>query len=186
MPWPLLIEALSYVTNFDYAVDLGCGTLNDTQALLDAGFKRVDAVDSNESIRELVANFPEYGTRLNFYASSFEDYVFPKEACDLVNAQFALPFAPPATFTHLWTRIADSLVTKGVFAGNFFGTNDDWAKDDRHSNRTFLSREQVETLFSRDNWEVIKFEEKEYDQDTAAGFPKHWHVFNVIASRVRS
>ena len=47
--------------------------------------------------------------------------------CDLVNASFSLPFAPPGAFDALWARIVASLRPGGRFCGQLFGVNDEWA-----------------------------------------------------------
>lgn len=181
-PRPLFVEALPYVTDFTRALDIGCGALNDTRAMLDAGFRTIDLMDSNPSIRELAEGFPEYGSRLTFYAQSFEDFSYPQDAYGLVSAQYSLPFTTPERFMQIWSRISDSLVDTGVFTGTFFGPNDDWS--DRPG-MTFLSSAEVESLFGGNGWKILKFSESENDRKTAAGEPKHWHTFDVIASRVR-
>ena len=47
----------------------------------------------------------------------------------------------------------------------------------------FLSKEEVLTLFK--NFEIIDFQEKEYDGKTGLGKIKHWHVYDVIAKKIK-
>ncbi len=70
----------------------------------------------------------------------------------------------------------------GYFVGNFFGQNDSWAniKDQM----VFLSKEDVMNLFG-DSFEIISFNEIEKDGKTGLGKLKHWHIYNVIAKKIR-
>ena len=45
----------------------------------------------------------------------------------------------------------------------------------------FFTKDEVEKLF--DDFEMIYFEEKEYDKLTAMGKMKHWHVFEVVGRK---
>ena len=69
----------------------------------------------------------------------------------------------------------------GYFVGNFFGINDSWVKI--KEKMVFLSKEEVLTLFK--NFEIIDFQEKEYDGKTGLGKIKHWHVYDVIAKKIK-
>ncbi|CAN5718113.1 class I SAM-dependent methyltransferase [soil metagenome] len=180
-PRPLLVEALSYVKEHNRVLDLGCGALNDERTLFDAGFNSIDAVDSNPSIRELAEQFPEYNSRLYFYAKKFSEFEFPNNSYDLVSAQFSLPFISPSDFDSVWKEIVSSISSGGVFTGNFFGPHDAWAY---RPNMSFHSKDKVESLFPHECWDMHTFIDKEYDRPTAAGEPKHWHVINVIATKL--
>jgi len=47
----------------------------------------------------------------------------------------------------------------------------------------FHSKNQVEELLSE--LEVLKLEEVDKDGKLANGSPKHWHIFHIIARRVK-
>ncbi len=64
--------------------------------------------------------------------------------------------------------------------GNFFGSNDSWAKIKEQM--IFLSKEKVLDLF-KDSFEVVQFSEIEKDGKTGLGKMKHWHIYNIIAKK---
>ncbi len=166
-PRPLLVESLQYVQGRK-ALDLGAGPMNDARYLMSKGFE-VLAVDSNPNAR--TEDVP-------FAHASFEDFVFPKEAYDLVSAQYALPFTKPDAFPKVFEGIQQSLKEGGVFTGQLFGPRDGFAGA---KTMTFLEREEVERLFS--GFEILKLEEEESDKESAIGEMKHWHIFYVIARK---
>ena len=67
-----------------------------------------------------------------------------------------------------------------IFVGNFFGKEDGW-KDDE--NKTFVSEEDIDNIF--ENFDIVHFNEKKYRKETAGGKMKFWHVYEVIAKKVR-
>ncbi len=170
---PLLKEALQYVHG-DTALDLGAGSLADTLFLLDSGFK-VTAVDSNPQVMEYVK--PD--KNLSVEIRAFEDYSFPENSFDLVNAQYALPFNAPETFKQTFRRMVSSMKSDAVFTGQLFGTEDGWAKKKA---MTFFSAEEVRELlgcFSK----VHALREEKKIGPTASGTDKFWHVFHIIAEK---
>lgn len=64
--------------------------------------------------------------------------------------------------------------------GNFFGSNDSWAKIKEQM--IFLSKEKVLDLF-KNSFEVVQFSEIEKDGKTGLGKMKHWHIYNIIAKK---
>ena len=171
-PWPLLVQAISLLRRKEYALDLGCGAGRDTRFLLGQGFK-VTAVDNDSHAIALLANFPQ--DRLRAVQSSFEDFEF--ETYDLVNAHFALPFAPEDRFHEVFARIKHALTTGGIFVGQFFGVNDEW--NTPGNLMTFFTREQAEAELK--DLRILEFREEDVDSHVADGTPKHWHVFHIIA-----
>lgn len=69
----------------------------------------------------------------------------------------------------------------GVFAGSFFGINDEWVKTDQTSG---LSKENLESYLS--SFDVLHFEEVEKVGNTALSGPKHWHFIDVIARKKKT
>ncbi len=55
-PRPLLVKALSFVTERSTALDLGAGALTDTAYLVKQGFKHVVAVDQDNLAQEEYEN----------------------------------------------------------------------------------------------------------------------------------
>jgi len=173
-PWPLLVQAVSLLSNGKDALDLGCGAGRDTRFLLEQGFK-VTAVDNDPHAIALLANFPR--DRLRAVQASFEAFEF--ETYDLINAHFALPFTSEDRFHEVFARIKHALNTGGLFVGQFFGVNDEW--NTPRNRMTFLTREQAEAELK--DLKVLEFREEDVDSHIADGTPKHWHVFHIIAQK---
>ena len=110
-----------------YAVDLGCGSGNDTIHLLKAGWRVLATDITEEGFRRLKSrpDIPD-PSKLETLIAEFEDFT-PPEA-DMINSSFSLPFCEPDHFPAFWKRIKNALKPGGVFCGHFFGQNDSWVK----------------------------------------------------------
>lgn len=164
----LLREALSFVQNRKKALDLGAGSLIESKFLLSQDFEEIIAIDRECTETLDVPNF-------TFIQEDFEEYTFPPNTFDLINARFALPFAHPDSFQNIWNSMSESLVKRGIFSGHLFGVNDDWSKE---KEMTFHTKKEVEDLLV--NTEILKLKEVEKDEPTAAGKEKRWHLFFII------
>lgn len=171
-PRGTLLQALDLFATPGLAVDLGCGAGRDTLPMLARGW-RVIGIDSNpEAIRRLREAAGD-DAALETQVASYEAATWP--ACDLVNSSFALPFCPTDAFPAVWRRIVDSLKPGGVFAGQLFGPNDDFAK----RGIVVLTRAEVEAML--DGLDIVRLDEVEEDGTTAVGDGKHWHIFHIVA-----
>ncbi len=150
-PKEQLIKALSFCASKNVALDLGAGTLIESRAILNNGFKKVIAIDNAPDVGLFVKNFND--VRLSFKNISFKEYNFPKNKFDLINAQYALPFNGEKGFNTLFKKIKNSLKNKGVFVGQFFGVKDSWNK--KGSDLVFHKKSEVLKLLS--GLEVIEF-----------------------------
>jgi len=177
-PAKLLVKALAYLKTKDEALDLGAGALNDSRYLISQGFKKVTAIDKENIPAHLIDALP--ANNFKFIKSELDKFDFPKNRFNLINAQYALPFNPPATFNQMWLGLKNSLAPEGVFTGQLFGMQDEWNTDG--AQKTFHSKEDALKLFS--GMEILEFEEVEKDRKLADGTPKHWHLFNIIARRI--
>ena len=177
-PSPLLVKAVTHVLHKEAALDMGAGALKDTKYLLAEGFEQITVLDkeplTNTDIKELPND------RINFIISSFEDFIFPVSAYNIVNAQYALPFCSPASFNAMFENLKKSLKPQGIFTGQFFGTNDEWCG--QKPDITFHNEQEVRALLS--DMEIIELEEYDKDSKLANGSPKHWHYFNIIAKKI--
>jgi tellurite methyltransferase len=172
-PRPLLVKALGYVHKKEQALDLGAGAMNDAHFLVSEGF-HVVAIDSNPMVAEHVKD-----ENIEVIISEFDAYAFPEEIFDLVSAEYALPFNASDTFNEMFLNLGKSLKIGGIFAGQFFGNEDEWKDDEK---MTFHTKAEVDTLLT--GFTVHVCNEVKEVRKTAAGDDKFWHVFNVIAEKI--
>ena len=175
-PWPLLIRAAGLLPHGGRALDLGAGAGRDTRYLLARGFA-VTAVDADAHAAERLRALGD--DRLRVVHSTFEAFPFEPQSYDLISAQFALPFVPEPAFSAVVARLVEALRPGGIFAGQFFGVNDEWNTPGRHM--TFVTRERVEELLR--GLDVIELREEDADGHTADGSAKHWHIFHILARK---
>ena len=161
--------------SINVAIDCGCGSGADTAYLADQGYQ-VIGFDINREAIEICQTRFEYEPWVKVHESSFEDFNYPMASLIIANA--SLFFAKPDEFYLTWLKLTGSLEKGGVFAGDFLGLNDDWAK--AHSMPiTALSKSQVFMLF--EDFDVIEFHERDEIGSTQLGKKKHWHTYSVIA-----
>jgi tellurite methyltransferase len=159
-----------------FAVDLGCGSGNETIHLLKAGWQVLATDITEEGLNRLKAraDIPDL-SKLETQIAAFENYTLPK--ADLINSSYSLPFCEPDKFPALWDRIKKALKPGGVFCGHFFGQNDSWVKH----GLTNHSHEELDAMLEGLN--IFYFEENEEDAETVDDRIKHWHIFDVVAYR---
>jgi tellurite methyltransferase len=180
-PRELAVKAVKYVHAKDAALDLGPGALNESKYLLDQGFKKVvavnkDGLETDPIARGRAETFPN--DRFEYQVSTFDAFDFRPETYDLINAQYALPFNPPATFDAMFANLKKSLKSGGIVTGQFFGPKDEWSGN---ADMTFVTRERAEQLLG--DLEVIHLEEVEGPDRLAVGGEKYWHTFHFIARK---
>lgn len=171
--WGRLMKAAAMFSTPGEALDVGAGAGRDTAYLLEHGW-RVTAVDASAAASKLLRTLGP-GDRLQVVHSAAED--FEPATYDLVNAQFSLPFIPPASFAETVARLQKAVRPGGVMAVTFFGPRDEW--NVAGSEMTFATQAEVAALFR--DWDVVDLEEIEEDGTTATGGKKHWDVIHVIA-----
>lgn len=161
------------------AVDLGCGAGRDTRELLRARW-RVIAVDREPAaLQTLVAAAgPELGARLEACVEDLATVEIPP--CDLVNASLCLPFLAPAAYEAMWRRIVSALAPGARLSAMLFGDRDESASD---ATMTCLSPERIEA--DLDGFEIEHWLVKEEETQTALGEPRHLHLIEVVARRIR-
>ena len=181
-PTPTLVKALDYFeNNLDLkktSIDIGCGPGIDVLELLNRNFKIIAFDKEKEAIDILSKRFREHmGKKIKAEISTMEECILPRTS--LINASFSLPFCHPDYFMSLWMKIEKSLPTKGIFCGQLFGEEDDWAvKNDM----TFHSRHDIKKLFK--NFEFIIFDENNSLGKISTGEEKRWHVFHIVATKL--
>lgn len=146
----------------------------DSVYLLEKNFTTVIAIDPSDGFSEIakVIKHPNLKTE----NIKIEDYDFPENEFNIINAQFSLPFIGKKSFEEVWPNIHIALASGGIFCGQLFGSQDTWNTVD--SSLIFQTKKEVEDLISP--FEIIFFEEIENDGVTATGAEKHWHFFNIL------
>lgn len=161
------------------AVDMGCGSGRDTFELLRRGWT-VTAQDHTPGAFTLMWPMvpAEHKSRLTTSTAAYEQFAVPR--ADLVNASYALPFCEPDQFDDMWDRIEDAIEIGGRFAGQFFGELDDWAS---LPDRTHHTREELNHLLR--NFVLEELREVQNYEAGVTGTLKNWHIFHVVARKIR-
>lgn len=168
----LLIEFLNEY-NVKNAVDLGCGSGNETVYMIKKGIN-VLAIDRQLNKDFILDRLSENERKLILFEEcSFEKVELPKT--ELLVAFFSIPFCNPESFDYLWSKIYNSIENGGYFVGQLFGDRDAWNVVDTIN--TF-SIEKVKLYLKK--YKIIKLEEVEY---TRKNDNKKWHFYNVIAQK---
>ena len=162
------------------AVDIGCGAGNDIGELLDRNFK-VFASDREHIAINIVKNkFKEYyDSQLFLEAVPMEKYEIPKSS--IINSSFSLPFCNHKHFEILWKKINTSLAVGGIFSGQLFGKEHTWTKT--RPNLTFHTSSDIKNLFN--NFDYIFYDESNNIGKTSLGEEVRWHVFNIVALKIK-
>ncbi len=169
------IAASKVVASSYLAIDCGCGSGADMAYLADQGYQVV-GFDTNKGAIEICQTRFEYEPWVKVHESSFEEFHYPMASLIIANA--SLFFAKPDEFYLTWLKLSSSLERGGVFAGDFMGLNDDWARA-HPMPITALSKSQVSMLF--EGFDVISLHERDELGSTQLGKEKHWHSYSIIA-----
>lgn len=168
----LLIEFINdYQVN--NAIDLGCGSGNESVYLLKKGVN-VTCVDQQLNQSFILNRLTEDEIKnVSFIESTFEEVILPKTQA--LMAFFSIPFCSPNSFSKLWNKIYDCIEPNGYFVGQLFGNRDTW--NNNKSINTFTIDEVREYL---KRYKVLKLEEIEYINESDN---KKWHFYNIIAKK---
>ncbi len=162
------------------ALDLGAGTGSDSIHLLEQGFK-VIALDGETNALDILKNRTTKKQRkeLTLEHAFMQNYSITENTYDLINATYALPFCTKSDFLKVWKNIYKGLKSNGVFSGQIFGENDDWASIEDMS---FFTNEEIDDLIVEYVPEYyVEVDEKGLIAD---GSEKHWHLFNIVLRKV--
>jgi hypothetical protein len=80
-------------------------------------------------------------------------------------------------FPIVWAAIRAPLQTDAILAVQLFGDHDSYVGEDDWNFRT---EDDAKALVAGPR--IVQFEEEDAD-GMAAGGPKHWHIFHIIAQR---
>ena len=168
----LLIEFIDKY-KVDNAIDLGCGSGNETVYMIKNGIK-VLAIDRQLNQDFILNRLSDNEKKMiSFKESSFEDVELPRT--NLLTAFFSIPFCNPNNFDELWNKIYNSIEDDGYFVGQLFGDRDAWNVLD--SINTFPI-DKVKDYLKK--YSIIKLEEVEYVRESDN---KKWHFYDIIAQK---
>lgn len=179
---PLYAQAIELVSASESAlltaVDMGCGAGIETSDLLRRGWN-VIAVDQELSSISTVIELAQRQSNQNLrtICSRFEDLQSIPSA-EFVYAYHSLPFCKADHLDSLWSLINQAVKPNGIFAGSFFGLNDEWVKSGKTSG---ISNEKLKSYLA--SFDILHFEEFDKVGNTALSGPKQWHFMNVIARK---
>ena len=152
------------------AVDLGCGTGNDTEFLISKGFK-VTALDSEKQVKDILDRKNINKTNLNVIIGDFAKIEIPR--ADLILANMSLFFVND-NFDKFLKNLLERINKKGFIVANFLGKEDNWKET-----KTTIEKEKLLEYFK--DFEINYYSEEKYYKDTALGKNKFWHVYTIIA-----
>lgn len=156
--------------NGNTAIDLGCGTGNDTEFLISNGFK-VTAIDNEEQVKDILENKNLDKTKYEVKIGDFSKMEIPN--ADLILANMSLFFIRD-NFEEFLRNLLNKINPKGFIVANFLGNEDDW----KGRNST-IEREQLLELFK--DFDLNYFSEEKYYGKTALEENKFWHVYTIMA-----
>ncbi|MBS1723400.1 MAG: class I SAM-dependent methyltransferase [Armatimonadetes bacterium] len=173
---PFLKVLEPYLPGAGLALDLGCGTGRNAVWLAEHGLM-VDAVDNDPESLALCRERADGNSLIKVVDASFLQFDY--QSYDLVLALFSVFFNPRPDFSSFWPKVVESIKPGGLFAGQLLGPHDDWADGET----SFHTRREVDDLF--DGFTYLHFEEIERDGKTVWDEPKRWHIYHLVARKVR-
>lgn len=115
---------------------------------------------------------------MDFLIDTFENIKFEKY--DLIVSNMSLCFCNPNYFQKVCRTITNSILPNGYFVGNFLGKEDGWSQN---NTRSFTDEKELRAIFK--DFQISYFKEKKYNKQTANGNMKFWHVYEIIAKKVK-
>lgn len=172
----VLAEELARRAEYENRViDLGFGSASVPLYFLERGWQ-VTAIDRDPTVVDsLERNLRfRFRRRLTTICTDFRQIDFQRAS--LVHAGYSLQYVQPGEFHALWDRLADALHPGGVFAGHFFGTDDQFA---RCGGFTVLAEDEIHELLS--GWRIVYWDE--YKGAGQRDRSRWWHFHTVVAQR---
>lgn len=175
-------EALKrFPTLPSHVIDFGCGTGQETMALLHMGCRSVVAIDGDREAMEILcgraSHYLSQGI-LQTYRGPFLEYN-PDQKADLFIASFTWPYRPPEDFAACWNHCLANITPGGWIAGHFFG-----CPVVSDSGMTYHTEEELLDLLKADFDEIsIKVKKNENQPVLGGNVPPWGTLFHVVAKK---
>lgn len=189
-PRKLVKRFVNYLNTYDprhsgtIVVDIGCGAGNDTCYYAVNKNHQIIALDCNQGAITATTDAVNQHGYSNVSVIVRNIMAEPIPECDIASASLCMPFISPTNFTVTWeNNIVSRIKPGGYFVGHFFGPNHAWRV---HSELTFLSKEQVQSLFDKNSshFEGLKFfKETQREVVLANGQKTIFHTVKAVARK---
>ena len=156
-------------------IDLGFGSAAVPLYFLDRGWL-VTAIDRDPAVVENLERDLRFRFRRRLTTICMDFRKIDFQRASLVHAGYSLQYVQPDEFHALWGRLAEALHPGGIFAGHFFGTDDQFA---RHDGFTVLAEDEIHELLS--GWRIAYWDE--YNGAGQRTPSRWWHFHTVVAQR---
>ena len=155
-------------------LDLGCGAGNDTEFLLEKGYK-VIAVDNQKDVKDVLNSKKINEEKVDIIIGDFSKIKLPN--ADLIYANMSLFYIKEKYETFI-RKLLEKVNNNGFFVANFLGPEDEW-----RDSKSTIEKESLLKIFT--DFEMKYFSEEKYYKDTALGKNKFWHVYTIIGQKVK-
>lgn len=176
---PTVIAAQMVTQRPAVALDLGCGALPDSRALVEMGFHTL-AVDADPLVERYARDLK--GSLFSLQICAFNELVIPDASIDLVSSMFTLQFIPKNEAAALAEHVGCWLKLGGIFTANFLGEHDEW-NTGYADGLTFYQQPEIESLLLIAGLESLDLRGRESFAPTASGKLKKWHLYETIARK---
>jgi SAM-dependent methyltransferase len=177
-PHPLVVQACSLVSTPEYALDIGCGAMNESRYLLSQGFS-VDAIDTTPLITDI--QFRPSETTFHPIIGNFNTYIFEAEKYNLAIFINGMSFLSRKNTLDSFSVIHTALKEDGIFAATAFGTDHEWNVAD--SSRIFFTEMALREILV--DFDIISLNEERSIRTAYSGAETVWHSYNILAKKKR-
>jgi tellurite methyltransferase len=161
----------------DMAIDIGCGAGNEAVDLLSRGWT-VTALDKELSAIQATKDLAASTCTENLHMMHLSiEQLSALPRANFVHSFHTLQLCKPREFDRVWQMIVSAINSGGIFAGTFFGLQDDWVQT---GDAIGLGIDELRTRFIE--FDVLKMQEIDRIGPVHLG-QKHWNYIEVIGQK---
>jgi len=125
-PYTSIVSAVNRIFNDKklkrlHALDLGCGSGNNTKFLIDFGFKNVVSIDGSKSIIKEAKKIVK-SNKCKFICADFNEYNFGKEKYDLIIDRGSITHNKKKNINKIYKKVNLALKKNGYFISHVFSS----------------------------------------------------------------